>query len=181
LLLFVSQESQKFSTLVIGQDFFVYYYSKSRSLLGNIHTSLFILFSFLSIHYRFIMSDAALAKLMAIQASGRKVQASKAGSVARPGMVGVPAQVRLLGDPGGFSTPVGGRGGVSMMDDGEDEDDGVEDMFGGDEDDKKVDPTIDTRSLPLAYLESLQQTLPTPSQWVSFFAVLFLPSRRWRT
>ena len=37
-------------------------------------------------------------------------------------------QVRLLGDQGGFSTPVGGRGGggVSMM---EDEDDGVEDTM----------------------------------------------------
>jgi hypothetical protein len=32
-------------------------------------------------------------------------------------------------------------------------------------------PTIDTRGLPVAYLESLQTSL-TPSQWVSFFAVL---------
>ena len=33
-------------------------------------------------------------------------------------------------------------------------------------------PTIDTRSLPMAYLESPLQTLLTPSQWVPFFAVL---------
>jgi hypothetical protein len=32
-------------------------------------------------------------------------------------------------------------------------------------------PTIDTRGLPIAYLESLQTSL-TPLQWVSFFAVL---------
>jgi hypothetical protein len=34
-----------------------------------------------------------------------------------------------------------------------------------------ISPTIDTRGLPMAYLESLQTSL-TPSQWVSFFAVL---------
>ena len=210
------------------------------------------------------MSDA-FAKLIAIQAAGRKVQADKARSGAPPAMVGVPAG-EVGGSGGGFSTPVGGsRGGDgSMMD----EDDGVEDMYddygdaikaevkvtsgGGDTEDpvalvfpiidredkevndkwkwpvcggliggvkggnrfcikplesggyghcgigshavKKAElvegfgyipsngdrlntrsaflaPTIDTRSLPLAYLESLQALL-TPSQWVSFFAVL---------
>ena len=210
------------------------------------------------------MSDA-FAKLIAIQAAGRKVQADKARSNAPPVMVGVPAG-EVGGSGGGFSTPVGGsRGGDgSMMD----EDDGVEDMYddyggeikaevkftsgGGDTEDpvalvfptidkedkedndkwkwsvcggliggvkggnrfcikplesggyghcgigshavKKAElvegfgyipsngdrlntrsaflaPTIDTRSLPLAYLESLQALL-TPSQWVSFFAVL---------
>jgi hypothetical protein len=46
------------------------------------------------------MSDA-LATLIAIQAAGRKVPASKARSVARPDMVGVPAG-EVVGGSGGW-------------------------------------------------------------------------------